>query len=391
MPSAAAKDLPKASAAPLSAASAARLLKEGHFELLQRAVEEGRLDPNAAFHQPTHGCALIHLVAHEGAVELLRYLVVEHGVDPRQRTSVGWSPLDAAIDGRREDAALFLMDAGGLDADSRGPGGTTALMHAAASGTPRVLHALFEAGADREACDEDGRTALDHACLQREAAATDVVVLGEVVSLLEGRHDSAGSAAMVPLLLPPLPDDDDDNSVEGGGSSTGCMVPMGASVAEARVSSSREGGGTDEAGGGAGGDSCAVAAPAVVELPALVFSSAAAGAPTPTPAAAASSSSLLLPSTAEASFLLAAPEAVAAAAPRRERTGGTLFLHVTDGSFWISHVKGRGEARKQVDIKVTPSFVEREGEEVIYPTSVHKRYVDLRGADSCASFATLVH
>ncbi len=80
------------------------LMHAGRFDLVQRAVEMGVVDP-----EPDHdGWPLLHVAVAEGAVELARYLIFDRGVDPNvKEASMDVTALHFAVsDGHSEAAAL---------------------------------------------------------------------------------------------------------------------------------------------------------------------------------------------------------------------------------------------------------------------------------------------
>ena len=80
------------------------LLGRGRVDLLQRAVEQGLLSPNAklAFSK----CSLLTGVASLDAVDFMRYLIFEKGVNPNEQWGNGTTPLLGARGRQRERAAL---------------------------------------------------------------------------------------------------------------------------------------------------------------------------------------------------------------------------------------------------------------------------------------------
>ncbi len=173
--------LPVSSAPPPPVAAATEEAVQAHFaagrfDLIQQAIEEGDLDPNLPCQRPVP-CALIHVAATKDAVDLLRHLVLKCGVDPNQRTRLGWSPVMMAIAARKEAAALWLIsEAPGLEPDVRGPLNSTALIHAAAAGMVEVMDALLAKGAAIEARDNNDHTALVHAVHKKQEEAAVYLV-----------------------------------------------------------------------------------------------------------------------------------------------------------------------------------------------------------------------
>jgi hypothetical protein len=63
------------------------VLADRRFDLVRRAIEEGVLDPDIEMggESGASGAKLIHAVAAFPVMRLLRYLILERGVDPNER------------------------------------------------------------------------------------------------------------------------------------------------------------------------------------------------------------------------------------------------------------------------------------------------------------------
>ena len=146
----------------------------GRGGLVLRALERGVLSPDT----PCDGGTFVHVAAAHGPLALLKSLILERGVDPNEARTDSWRPLPLAIDGGREQEALFLInEAPGVDINAPTPsGGHTPLMLAARRGMVNVLRVLVAKGANVNAKNEQGLTALHAAlCQQQEAAALYLV------------------------------------------------------------------------------------------------------------------------------------------------------------------------------------------------------------------------
>ena len=122
------------------------------------AVEGGVVDPEMR----RDGVPLLHLAVSWGAVELARYLIFDRGVDPIVKAgSQNLTALHLAASTGHNEAALFLInDVPGVDLNALLSNGATPLMISAASGTLQVVRALVAKGADMNAKDGDGKTAV---------------------------------------------------------------------------------------------------------------------------------------------------------------------------------------------------------------------------------------
>jgi ankyrin repeat protein len=90
--------------------------------------------------------------------------LLQAGANPALPAHSGVTPLAAAVAARREPLVALLCEHG-VAADQRMPNDATALMVAAAMGYPDIAEQLLDAGADVNAVDTDGRSAL-HAAAQ---------------------------------------------------------------------------------------------------------------------------------------------------------------------------------------------------------------------------------
>lgn len=137
--------------------------------MVELAVRSGHLRPDAVHED---GTPLVHIAAKYGAVDLLRAIVLEYGVDADMlcKNRTGDTALGAACFYGQEAAALFLInEAPGCDLNARGgPRRQTPLMLAAMRGLLGVVKALVGKGARVDAVDRDYHTALSSAISSRE-------------------------------------------------------------------------------------------------------------------------------------------------------------------------------------------------------------------------------
>ncbi len=146
----------------------------GRFDLVQRGVERGVVDPEMRF----GGWPLLHVAVAKGAVELARYLIFDRGVDPTvKEASMNVTALHTAVSKGHNEAVLFLInDVPGVDVNAPQSDGGTALMLAALSDNLQVVRALFAKGADMNAKDETGQTAVVHAVAAGHAETSTFLV-----------------------------------------------------------------------------------------------------------------------------------------------------------------------------------------------------------------------
>ena len=121
-------------------------------------------DPRQAAALSVDGWMPLHLAAFFGRGEAVR-LLLERGAAPSARSGnpMANTPLHAAMAGRLEpDGLRALLDAG-AEVDARQHGGFTALHAAAMHGDAATARLLLDHGADPALPADDGRTAADFA------------------------------------------------------------------------------------------------------------------------------------------------------------------------------------------------------------------------------------
>ena len=144
---------------------------KGDRAAVRSSLQQGA-DVNAA---QGDGMTAIHWAARHGDVDLIQMLVGARA-NLAALTRIGASPpLLLAAENGHVDAVRALL-AAGADANAADASGTTALMLAAAAGAPDSIRALLQAGADVHARDRVmERTALMFAAGNNRAAAIEVL------------------------------------------------------------------------------------------------------------------------------------------------------------------------------------------------------------------------
>ncbi|MBN8886842.1 MAG: ankyrin repeat domain-containing protein [Rudaea sp.] len=149
------------------------------------------------------GASALMRAAGAGRADIVK-LLLERGADVAQTTVSGATPLSAAVSARRQNVVEALLERG-VTVDQRMPGGGTVLMIAAALGYPDIVAALLARGADANAQDEHGTRPL-HAAAQFAFAHRDTARARQTLELLVGKGaeldacDDRGDSALHILL-----------------------------------------------------------------------------------------------------------------------------------------------------------------------------------------------
>jgi ankyrin repeat protein len=120
-----------------------------------------RADRSVVGNWSPDGWQPLHLAAYFGRAESARILLdADAPVGLASRNAMAVYPLHAAAAGRHAEL-IWLLIASDAPVNATQPGGTTALMSAAANGDLDSVRALLAAGAEPQLRDDDGRTARD--------------------------------------------------------------------------------------------------------------------------------------------------------------------------------------------------------------------------------------
>ena len=99
---------------------------------------------------------------------------LDHGADPNERDSLGYTPLIyAARDGNAGAVQVLLRHRAQVNAQDNN--GSTALMHAAEDGHREIARLLLNAGADPNLTNRKGYTALSYADANRQTEIADLI------------------------------------------------------------------------------------------------------------------------------------------------------------------------------------------------------------------------
>jgi ankyrin repeat protein len=150
----------------LAAANLGKIAKA--MQLLDKGV-----DPNV---RDEHGTTALHFAAGRGHLEIVR-LLLERGADPNAVNSVGYTPLMSAARNSRRDAAAALLATGKVDPNQEDSAGFTALILAANYADPATVQLLLDHGGNAAFRSSRGWTVLSCAVLNPEPGVGDIIGL----------------------------------------------------------------------------------------------------------------------------------------------------------------------------------------------------------------------
>jgi len=182
---------------PLRASDLPAAAAAGALATVQRLLELGF----AVDTQDDQGASALLRACGAGHREIAACLL-DAGADPALAARSGVTPLAAAVAARREALVALLLQHE-VSADQRLPNEATALMVAAAMGYPEIAEQLLDAGAEVNAVDAGGRSAL-HAAAQFGFEHNDSLRARRLFDGLLKRNadiNHADSEGKTPLLL----------------------------------------------------------------------------------------------------------------------------------------------------------------------------------------------
>ena len=115
---------------------------------------------------------LIEAAANNPSASIIE-LLYDYGADPDKPNDAGITPLEAALTAGRTENALALLR---VCRDDDGTGKNRALMSAAKDGNIPAVRELIQAGADLNARDSEGNTALILAVTNRHVKTANIII-----------------------------------------------------------------------------------------------------------------------------------------------------------------------------------------------------------------------
>uniref|UniRef100_A0A7S3YAA2 Uncharacterized protein n=1 Tax=Lotharella globosa TaxID=91324 RepID=A0A7S3YAA2_9EUKA len=187
----------------------------GSVSMVRYLVTKGGADVESRDNQ---GETVLCYAARNGRLDTVRFLVEEASADVRSKSRRGYTALLRAAKGGHLEVVRYLTDqaAGqavgargsegrtGADVDEGDKAGMTAMMFSAREGHADVVKFLVEAGANIEALDNDGRSALAHARkspIRRRQVAQYLTKQQRSLNLKRLRRDMRNLHMLHPLIV----------------------------------------------------------------------------------------------------------------------------------------------------------------------------------------------
>lgn len=173
---------------PLSDSDFCLLCRNGLYDEIKSALDDGAFVNAAVNLNPKNFMAvlkslilrknhhsttpLIEAAANNPSSSIIE-LLYDYGADPDKPNDAGITPLEAALREGRTGNALALLR---VCRDDDGNGKNRALMSAAKDGNIPAVRELIQAGADLNARDSDGNTALILAVVNRHVKTANIII-----------------------------------------------------------------------------------------------------------------------------------------------------------------------------------------------------------------------
>ena len=173
---------------PLSDSDFCLLCRNGLYDEIKSALDDGAFVNAAVNLNPKNFMAVLKSLVlrknHHSTTPLIEAaannpsssiieLLYDYGADPDKPNDAGITPLEAALKEGRTGNALALLR---VCRDDDGNGKNRALMSAAKDGNIPAVRELIQAGADLNARDSDGNTALILAVVNRHVKTANIII-----------------------------------------------------------------------------------------------------------------------------------------------------------------------------------------------------------------------
>ena len=148
----------------------------GNLPSVKHIIENQDISPGS---ENWDGDPLILIAANYGHLDIIKYLIETHNISPNTRGSGGLSPLHIACQRGYAKIVNYLLPKS--DIECRSQDGMTPLLFACEYGFKHIVQVLLFNGANKEASDDQGRTALFIACQKGYLEiASDLVTIFQV-------------------------------------------------------------------------------------------------------------------------------------------------------------------------------------------------------------------